>query len=179
MADGGSVRPPGAALPAAEIRALLRAQPALAEGLADPEIQVQPNGLDLRLESVWALAGAGRLGETVRELPARQAVPFGPDGWVNLPAGSYVARLCETLRLPTDLMALGYPRSSLLRAGCVLLNAVWDAGYHGRSEVLLTVLNPAGIQLQRGARVLQLVFFRLTEPTRAYDGAYQGENCAG
>ena len=33
-------------------------------------------------------------------------------------------------------MALGFARSSLLRSGCGIQNAVWDAGYHGRSEAL-------------------------------------------
>jgi dUTP pyrophosphatase len=166
----------GAALPAAEIRALLHAEPPLATDLADPDLQVQPNGLDLRLDSIWSPVGAGRLGRAERELPARRAVRFDDRDWVHLPAGAYVAQLSETLNLPVDLMALGYTRSSLLRGGTALLNAVWDAGYRGRSEVLLTVFNPAGVELQRGARILQLVFFRLTAPTEAYRGAYQGEN---
>jgi dUTP pyrophosphatase len=169
---------PGAVLPAAAIRALLGAEPPLASDLDDPGQQVQPNGLDLRLASLWLPRGTGRLGRVERELPARQAVPFDQEDWVHLPPGAYVAQLCETLNLPVDLMALGYARSSLLRAGSALLNAVWDAGYSGRSEVLLVVFNPLGARLQRGARIVQLVFFRLTAPTEGYRGAYQGENPA-
>jgi dUTP pyrophosphatase len=55
--------------------------------------------------------------------------------------------------------------------------AVWDAGYAGRGEGLLEVTNPDGVRLQRGARVVQLVLFRLTEVARSgYSGAYQHEN---
>jgi dUTP pyrophosphatase len=39
------------------------------------------------------------------------------------------------------------------------------------------VLNARGYRLQRGARVLQLVFFRLSSPTaEGYKGRYHGEN---
>ncbi len=167
-------RPPGA-LNAAEIRALLICEPPLVSGLADVELQVQPNGLDVRLESAWLPEAAGRLGVDEREIPPRRELPFDTDGWLHLPAGAYVVRLCETVDLPTDLMALGFARSSLLRSGCGILNAVWDAGYHGRSEALLAVMNPAGFRVQRGARIAQLVFFRLATATEAYRGVYQGE----
>jgi dUTP pyrophosphatase len=54
---------------------------------------------------------------------------------------------------------------------------VWDAGYSGRGEGLLSVLNARGWRLQRGARVLQLVFFRLSTATaEGYKGRYQNEN---
>jgi len=42
---------------------------------------------------------------------------------------------------------------------------------------LLAVLNSRGYRLQRGARVAQLVFFRLSAPTaEGYKGRYHGEN---
>ena len=73
-------------------------------------------------------------------------------------------------------MALGRPRSSLLRCGVTVNTAVWDAGYSGRSQSLLVVYNPLGFRLQKDARVVQLVFFRLTGETKGYQGKYQGEN---
>jgi dUTP pyrophosphatase len=55
--------------------------------------------------------------------------------------------------------------------------AVWDAGYAGRGEGLLLVTNPRGARLQRGARIVQLIVLRLTEPAGAgYAGAYQQEH---
>ena len=81
------------------------------------------------------------------------------------------------MNLPHDLMAMARPRSTLLRSGVAIHAAVWDAGYSGRGEGLLSVLNARGYRLQRGARVLQLVFFRLMAPTAdGYRGRYQGEN---
>jgi dUTP pyrophosphatase len=166
-------------LTGAEIRGLLSGAPPLVSGLADADLQVQPHGLDVRLESVWRPTAAGRIGLTAREIPPREGLPFESDGWQTLPAGGYVVRLCETVCLPKDVMALGFARSSLLRAGCGLQTAVWDAGYHGRSEALLVVANPAGLRVERGARIAQLVFFRLAAPTVGYSGAFQGEHLGG
>ena len=73
-------------------------------------------------------------------------------------------------------MALGQPRSSLLRCGVTINMAVWDAGYSGRGQALLTVFNPHGFKLQKNARVAQLVFFQLAAETEGYNGTYQGEN---
>jgi dUTP pyrophosphatase len=49
----------------------------------------------------------------------------------------------------------------LLRCGVTVNTAVWDAGYSGRSESLLVVYQPEGFDLQKNARIVQLVFFQL------------------
>jgi dUTP pyrophosphatase len=41
---------------------------------------------------------------------------------------------------------------------------------------LLNVFHPDGFSLQKNARVVQLVFFRLTGETDGYSGIYQNEN---
>lgn len=172
--------PSGAVLSADAIRALQASDAPLVEGLEDPEQQIQPNGVDLTLESIWRVAGAGAIGrsDAERRIPEREAVEPGADGWFALGTGAYVIRLREVVALPRDVMALGRPRSSLLRCAAAIHTAVWDAGYRGRSEALLVVHDPAGLRLAVGARVLQLVFARLDGPTHPYAGRYQGENLA-
>ena len=114
---------------------------------------------------------------TSRTLPDVRPLPFGDDGWVELQPGPYQIVFNETVELPNDLMALGRPRSSLCRIGASIVTAVWDAGYRGRSTALLVVANPAGIRIQRDARLMQLVFFTLNAATaQGYAGAYQNEN---
>lgn len=174
MLDDGQTMP--GALGTAEIRRLLGADPPLVAGMTTPDVQVQPNGVDLCLESVWRPLGGGQLGRETRVAPERHQVAVGSDDWFRLAPGSYVGRLVETVALPTQVMALGFARSSLLRSGCAVISAVWDAGYVGRSEVLLVVHNTAGFAIQRGARIVQMVFFRLTERTAPYAGAYQREH---
>lgn len=160
-----------------ELRALLGARPPLVEGV-DVEAQLQPNGVDLRVERVQRLVGSAKLGAADgRDPAAREDVPADGEGWWELVPGPYVITYRERVNLPADLTALIRPRSSLLRSGVAVHGAVWDAGYSGRGEGLLSVLNERGYRLQRGARIAQLVFFRLSSATKApYAGRYQGEN---
>ena len=161
-----------------ELRAALAAPPPLVEGV-DVASQLQPNGIDLRLDRVQRLTSPALLGsaDAVREPSAREDLDPDGDGWWDLHQGAYVIGYREKVNLPPDLTALLRPRSSLLRSGVAIHGAVWDAGYSGRGEGLLAVMNPRGYRIQRGARVAQLVFFRLSRPTgEGYAGRYQGEN---
>jgi dUTP pyrophosphatase len=136
---------------------------------------VQPNGIDLSLDAVWRFAAMGWLGRvnTDRRLPEHEPLPSDADGWFALPRGTYGIRYAERVEMPPDCGGLCFPRSSLLRMGVHVPTAVWDAGYHGNGEGLLMVGNEHGLRLQRGARIAQLVLFRLTEPaTSTYSGQY-------
>ncbi len=151
----------------------------LITGWLDLSAQVQPNGFDLTLREVSRFAGRGVIAadNAGRVLPELQALPFPPEGFLDLPAGPYHIVYNEVVHLPKDVMALGRPRSSLGRSGVAIHTAVWDAGYEGRSTSLLVVNNPAGFRVEHNARVLQLVFFGLASAaTAGYRGAYQGEN---
>lgn len=155
----------------------LSANPPLVAGLLDPQHQVQINGVDLTVRSVAAFASAGRLGFSERTLPQGEELPFADDGRLYLPPGPYLLTYNEVVHLPTNIAALAFPRSSLLRCGVSIHNAVWDAGYEGRSQSLMVVYNRHGFHLAKNARVLQLVFFYLAKPVEeGYNGAYQQEN---
>lgn len=161
-----------------EIALLMAGDSPLVEGYLSLETQLQPNGFDLSLREVSRYSNAGTLGaaNADRDLSATEPVPFDTNGWTELTPGPYLVSFNEAVNLPGDLMALGRPRSSLLRMGVSLHTAVWDAGYRGRSQSLLTVHNPAGFRVQRNARLAQLVFFRLSgPPVQGYRGRYQGE----
>lgn len=101
---------------------------------------------------------------------------FSESGFIDLTPGAYIITYNEIVHLPNNIMALGRPRSSLLRCGVTIGTAVWDAGYSGRSQSLMVVYNPWGFCVQKNARVLQLVFLPLTRETEGYQGAYQQEN---
>ncbi|HET7036340.1 MAG TPA: deoxyuridine 5'-triphosphate nucleotidohydrolase [Thermomicrobiaceae bacterium] len=169
---------PGGVLSREQIVALLGGEPPLLSGMPDPQVQLQPNGVDLTLASVARFAGSGALGRagTDRRLPETEELPFDAAGWLELAAGPYLVRYNETVNLPASIMAYSPPRSSLLRSGVTLDGAVWDAGYSGQGAGLLLVANPLGFRLQRGARIAQLVFHRLVAATESgYQGVYQGE----
>jgi len=161
-----------------DILFLLRQKPPLVEGFVDLAQQLQPNGFDLTLQAVATLENDGRIAASNAERQISRASPldFDSNGYLLLRQGSYLITYNEVVNLPRNLMAMGAPRSSLLRCGVTVHMAVWDAGYSGRSQSLMVVFNPAGFTLQRNARVSQLVFHQLAADTDAYGGAYQGEN---
>lgn len=159
-----------------ELRAALAARPPLVEDV-DHDLQLQPNGIDIRVDRVSALASRGVLGVEARDPAERSTVDPDGEGWWDLRPGAYVIGYLERVNLPNGVMAFARPRSSLLRSGVAIHTAVWDAGYSGRGEGLLHVMNPAGYRLQRGARVAQLVFIRLGSPAaEGYAGRYQDED---
>jgi dUTP pyrophosphatase len=169
----------GGALGREQLLALIQGARPLISGYHSLEDQLQPNGFDLSVAEVGQFANGGAIGRSnaSRALPNVRPLPFDDAGWLELRPGPYQIVFNETVDLPKNLMALGRPRSSLCRLGATLGTAVWDAGYRGRSTALLIVENPAGMHIERAARLLQLVFFTLDIPTdRGYDGAYQDEN---
>ena len=171
-------RPTMSVLASQHIRALIESPMPLITGFTDIESQLQPNGFDLSLDAVEKFDGPGQIGASneQRILPTSSSVPFQSDGFVDLQPGPYLARLTEGVSLPAGVMALARPRSSLLRSGVAIHNAVWDAGYSGRSQVLIVVYNQMGFRLAKGARIVQMVFFGLDTDTESlYAGIYQNE----
>jgi len=161
-----------------DIQRLLQQSPPLVEGGINLEEQVQPNGIDLTLREVALLQSSGKIAVNDNQRLVSNLSPLVFDGmdFIDLVAGVYVITYNEVVNLPRNIVALATPRSSLLRCGVTVNTAVWDAGYSGRSQSLMVVYNPQGFRLQRNARIVQLVFFRLTEETEGYHGAYQKEN---
>jgi dUTP pyrophosphatase len=162
----------------ADIRKLVQAQPPLVEGWLNLEEQLQPNGFDLTLRDVAMLqtAGAIPVDNRQRQVSALAPLVFDGLGYIDLIPGPYLITYNEVVHLPKNVMALAAHRSSLLRCGVTVGTAVWDAGYEGRSQSLLVVHNPLGFRLQKNARIIQLVFFQLSQETEGYQGKYQGEN---
>jgi len=143
------------------------------------EGQVQPCGVDLTLREVHALADAGEIDfdNSQRRISKSAPLAFDGEGKLHLAQGCYKIIYNEHVEVPLDACAFGFPRSSLLRCGADVRCAVWDPGYHGRSESLLVVSPPHGITLHKNAKVAQLVFVRLESAAhKGYSGQYKGEN---
>jgi dUTP pyrophosphatase len=161
-----------------DILNLIRGQQPLISEYLNLDEQLQPNGFDLTLREVAAIQSRGQIANsnTHREIPSLSALSYDSNGYLDLAPGTYVITYNEVVQIPKNLMALGAPRSSLLRCGVTVHMAVWDAGYAGRSQSLMVVFDQYGFRIQKNARVAQLVFFDLGAETEGYTGAYQGEN---
>jgi dUTP pyrophosphatase len=158
---------------------MLGTSPPLVENLCDVKQQVQPNGIDLTLKEVALFSSPGSLGPRTESRVLANISPLVFDGLgrVDLLPGCYLVTYNEVVNLPKNIMALALPRSSLLRCGVSIHNAVWDAGYSGRSQSLMMVYSPQGFRLYKNARIVQMVFFFLSrEVAQGYQGMFQGEN---
>jgi dUTP pyrophosphatase len=158
---------------------LLEATPPLIDGLRDSKKQVQPNGVDITIRDIALLSSSGKLGtqNETRILSTATPLVFDTTNSIDLLPGCYQITYNEIVNLPKDIMALAFPRSSLLRCGVSIHTAVWDAGYSGRSQSLLVVYNPLGFRLSKDAAVIQLIFFRLNQAvSEGYNGMFQYEN---
>ena len=169
---------PGLVLSKSHIRALLRNKPPLIEQLIDSNTQLQPNGVDLTVKQVEKMVSEGCVdfSNEGRVLSKTQKLDFDGDTLFLLP-GAYKLIFNEIIHLPKDIMAIGAPRTSLIRCGVTIETGFWDAGYEGRSESLLVVVNEKGFCVKKNARMLQLAFIKLSKGVRSgYGGIYQSEN---
>ena len=145
----------------------------LVQNYVDLERQLTPNGMDLTVEKVERIKGKGSIDFTNenREIPDTEPVEK-TNGWWDLEEGVYKITLNEIVDIPKNLVGYAFTRSSLLRSGCHIQNGFWEAGYNGKSECLLVVENPEGLNLEEDARVLQIAFKEIEEVEEGYKGRY-------
>lgn len=155
--------------------------------LIDPEKQVQPCGIDLTIAKIEMFKGRGSIDfdNSKRMLPRLEEAGKIRQNWQidnkteswQLSPGCYLITFNEIVTVPANSMGIARPRSSLLRMGATMETSVWDPGYTGRSQCMLVVHNPQGIQIYPNAKLLQIVFMTLKEKSDVlYSGQYQGEN---
>ncbi|MCM8778993.1 MAG: deoxyuridine 5'-triphosphate nucleotidohydrolase [Candidatus Omnitrophica bacterium] len=152
----------------------------LIENYIDLEKQLTPNGFDLTVNKIFSFKDAGALdfSNKERELSKAQEVRFfrkssqDKYGWWRLKKGAYKIVTNEVFNLPHNLIALSFPRSSLLRMGAFTQTGVWDAGFKGKSEFILVVENLRGIRIKQNARIVQLIFLRINKVREGYKGIY-------
>ena len=154
----------------------------LIQEFIDLDTQLQPHGFDLTVGEIHRFEDSGKLdfSNSEREIPETEKIqpeketPEDKYGWWNLEQGAYKVVMNEKVDIPEDLAGYAHPRSSLLRMGCTIENAVWDAGYTGTGSFLLIVQNPEGVEIKENARVNQIVFEEVDE-TEGYSGEYHEE----
>jgi dCTP deaminase len=136
--------------------------------------QVRAHAVDLRLGYTFIIAKQTKLTKAGRE--AIQVIDPLKAGYtqeffdvVELEEGQYFELLpgenvsvssLETIKLPPDIMAVLYPRSSVSRRGLAVdLTGIVDAGYEG--QLMIPIRNNTSSQVIRvypGERFCQVVF---------------------
>ena len=137
------------------------------------QFQIQQHSVDLRLgfsfliPKSWEITNEGRVAVKTDHLDfdhksmRHTLVELEEGQFFDILPGEYVAvTTLEKIKLPYDLMAILYPRSSVNRRGLSIdLTGVVDAGYEG--NLLIPVRNNTQSQVIRmypGERICQVVF---------------------
>lgn len=147
----------------------------LVQNMLDPELQIQPAGVDLSLAKVFSLEGEGVIdfSNENRKLPEYREIPPKEGVWI-LEKGTYNATMNEYIKLPNDIAAIVLPRSSALVCGIEAHSALWDPGYEGRGFLHFTVTRR--VKIHENARIVQMIFFRMSEESEGYNGIFKGED---
>ena len=144
-------------------------------------------GIDLRLGSVHKIIKGGAFieGDRLQVQGSRKGVQtkevakfmegLDDQAWIILKPGDYyLVQTLEEINTPKDLMPIVHVRTSLFRAGLLLLNSKTDPGYIGALTMGLTNLSPFPVKLQMGARICNIVFHKIEGKTVSYRGQHQG-----
>jgi dCTP deaminase len=143
--------------------------------------QLQAHAVDLRLGFTFLIPKAWRMTDHGREaLSIDPLRDHGPEYFdvIELEQGQHFDLLpeeyvlvstFETIKIPNDLMAILYPRSSVNRKGLsVDLTGIIDSGYEGPLTLpIRNNTNSQVIQLHPGERFCQIVFEELAHPVEA------------
>ena len=147
--------------------------------------------MDLRLGFTFLVPKRSKLSPAGREtLLVTPLATSGPELFevVELEQGQYFELLpqeyvlvssLETVKIPSDLMAILYPRSSTNRKGLSLdLTGVVNSGYEGQLTFPIRNNLSSRIRLYPGERVCQLVFEELTDSIETEKGRYHKRDIA-
>jgi len=139
-------------------------------------------GIDLRLGAVYKISSGGafieanlgkRKGVKTKEIARYKK--SGKQQEIVIKTGDYyLVSTLEVINAPKDLMPVVFPRTSLFRAGLLLLNSKTDPGYRGTLTMGLKNLSEFEVKLQMGARICNIVFFKIEGKTVSYRGQHQG-----
>ena len=152
------------------------------EPLSDPDIQVQPASIDLRLgreflEFQHANIPCIHPNSEQETVEYTESVTVDDDGEYILHPGDFVLGTThERVEIPDDLIAHVEGRSSLGRLAIVVhaTAGLCDPGYKGQITLELSNLGTAPVALTPGMRISQLTFTELKTPAERPYGSERG-----
>ena len=150
--------------------------------LDDPDIQIQPASVDLRLGREFLEFQRTNIScihpnseEEVSEYVEETYVEDG-DEFILHPGDFVLGTTYETVAIPDDLIAHVQGRSSLGRLAVVIhaTAGVVDPGYRGQITLELSNLGTAPVALTPGMRISQLILTELKTPADRPYGTERG-----
>ncbi|TKR25726.1 dCTP deaminase [Natronomonas salsuginis] len=165
-----------------DIRRRLTDGDLVVEPLADPELQIQPASIDLRLGreflefqrtniSCIHPNREGEVGEYVEETYVEEGEEF-----ILHPGDFVLGTTKERVEIPPDLLGTVQGRSSLGRLAIVIhaTAGIIDPGYRGQITLELSNLGTAPVALSPDMRISQVIFTELKSAASSPYGSDRG-----
>ncbi len=149
----------------------------LVENLSERELKTPEGaGFDLRIGEIYSIDGHGFLGVDERSTAdSKLLAKIGRDKNFILKPGDFVLmKTIEKVNLPNDLLMLTFPRSTLYRSGVLFLATQCAPSYSGEMVYALKNVGNVNFQLELGARIVHVVFLKISGKGSPYRGQWQG-----
>jgi deoxycytidine triphosphate deaminase len=132
-------------------------------------------GFDIRVGEVFRIKDDGFLGiEERKTSEAEQIARLDSHKEYCLKPGEYVlVKTLERLKLPENVVALTFPRSTLQRCGVLLLATQTAPGYKGELVFGLKNLGEQNFRLELGSRIAHVMFSEVKGNTSKYRGQWR------
>ena len=152
------------------------------EPLADPELQIQPASIDLRLGREFLEFQRTNIPcihpnseQEVDEYVEETYVEEGGE-FILHPGDFVLGTTKERVEVPADLLGTVQGRSSLGRLAVVIhaTAGIVDPGYRGQITLELSNLGTAPVALQPDMRISQVIFTELKTPASKPYGSERG-----
>ncbi|MFB6262970.1 MAG: dCTP deaminase [Bradymonadaceae bacterium] len=170
-----------------DIRRRLEAGDLTVEPIDDPDRQIQPASVDVRLGREFVVYKLPHVACIDTDDPSTahgytETVEIDPDEGFTLHPGEFVlGSTQEWVDMPDDLVARVEGRSSIGRLAVVVHATAGfiDPGFEGRITLELSNLGRVAVKLYPGMRISQLVFQTLSSPAQRPYGPDRGSKYQG
>lgn len=155
-----------------DLRARLDKGDIVIDPLIDPELQIQPASIDLRLSSTFVVYRLPHVPcidpkdpSTVEKYTEKVSIEEG-EAFVLQPGEFALGSTVERVQVPADLVARVEGRSSIGRLAVVVHATAGfvDPGFSGHITLELGNLGRCAVKLYPGMRISQIVFHTMSSP---------------
>lgn len=153
----------------------------------DPELQIQPASIDLRLGTDFVIYRLQQVSCLDSRDPrsvedhVEHIEATAEEGFVLQPGAFALGTTYERVRVPDDLVARVEGRSSIGRLAIVVHATAGfiDPGFEGQITLELSNLGSCAVRLYPGMRISQIVFHEMKSPAERPYGKARGSKYQG
>ncbi len=170
-----------------DLKARLAKGDLVVDPIDDPDLQIQPASIDLRLDRRFVIYRLTNIScidardpSSLEPFMEPMEVPEG-EGFVLQPGAFALGSTLETVKIPPDLVGRVEGRSSIGRLAIVVHATAGfvDPGFEGQITLELSNLGRCAVKLYPGMRISQIVFHTMVSPSERPYGKARGSKYQG